>query len=400
MKRGRLDLRIAAAFCGAVGLYDVLYAGFLLTGGPQIGTALSVPFADFLVFHAAGRAWLEGKASLIYDVDAFTAFQNALYAEPFGLEARFRPFLYPPIWALMLLPFGALAAGKAIAVFLTGTAALATALEGRRDRWGWLAVITSPAALWTVLAGQNTFLSVALLYGGLRLLERAPVAAGILLGLLSYKPQVWLLVPVVLVAARQWRALGWALGTVLGLSLASLGVFGLEFWRAFLEVAREAGTSRFADRMFEQMYMHMVTLVAAARIVGLPTGVAGVLQLAGTTLAALVVWFAFRRHGPGAARTAVLMSATLLVSPYTLNYDLLILMPAAVAMFRRGAADGFFPAEFLLYPLLWLIPTVGMGLNRVGVPVMPLLVLWFGAVAWRRLQAAPKGELPAAAMAR
>jgi hypothetical protein len=55
---------------------------------------------------------------------------------------------------------------------------------------GWLAVVTSPAAVWVVLAGQNTFFSIALFYGGFRLLDRTPAVAGILFGLLSYNPQI------------------------------------------------------------------------------------------------------------------------------------------------------------------------------------------------------------------
>ena len=53
----------------------------------------------------------------------------------------------------------------------------------------------------------------------------------------------------------------------------------------------------------------------------------------------------------------MLVTATFLVSPYTLNYDLLLLMPAAVALFRRGTVEGFYPLERLVYLLLWLIPT-------------------------------------------
>jgi hypothetical protein len=93
--------------------------------------------------------------------------------------------------------------------------------------------------------------------------------------------------------------------------------------------------------MYERIFMHMTTLLAAARIVGLPPGLAGAIQIAGAALAAAAVWFAFRRHPSSDARTAVLMTATFLVSPYTPNYDLLLMMPAAVAMFRRGVADGF-----------------------------------------------------------
>ena len=101
----------------------------------------------------------------------------------------------------------------------------------------------------------------------------------------------------------------------------------------------------------------------------------------------------------GDARTAILMTATFLVSPYTLNYDLLLLMPAAVALFRRGIAVGFYPLERLLYLILWLMPTGGMILNRLDLPIMPLVILLFGAIAWARLQAESKVELPNAAAA-
>jgi hypothetical protein len=278
MTARRIDLVVAACFCGAIGLYDTLYVVFMLSGGPVIGPSLTVLFPDFLVFHAAARAWFECKLALVYDIDAFTAFQNAIYSDRFPGEVHFRPFFYPPVWLLTLLPFGLLGVAKAYGVFMAATAALATALEGRRDIWGWLAVITSPAAVWVVLAGQNTFLSVA--------------------------------------------------------------------------------------------------------------------------LAVAAVWFAFRRQGTSDARTAVLVTATFLVSPYTLNYDLLLLMPAAVALFRRGVAEGFYPLERLVYLALWLIPTFGMILNRLDLPVMPSIVLLFGAIAWARLVTAPKVELPSAATAR
>ena len=102
--RPRIDLRIAAAFCGVVGLYDVLYVLFILTGGPVIGPVIDIPFSDFLVFHAAARAYFEGKTAPIYDIDAFTHFHNTLYGDCFPGTVTFRPFFYPPIWLLMLLP--------------------------------------------------------------------------------------------------------------------------------------------------------------------------------------------------------------------------------------------------------------------------------------------------------
>ena len=387
MKGSRTDLVIAAAFCGTVGLYDTLYVVFMLSGGPVIGPELKVLFPDFLVYWAAARAWLEGKLAIVYDIDVFTTYQNALFADRFPNVVHFRPFFYPPIWLLMLVPFGLLGVAKAYGAFMTGTMALATAAEVRRDPWGWLVVLVSPAAVWVVLAGQNTFLSVVLFYGGLHLLARSPLSAGVLLGLLSYKPQIWVLVPLALLAARQWRALVAMALTVLVLMLASAAVFGPAFWLAFVDAAREAAGPRVVEEMFERIFMHMTTLLAAARIVGLPPTVSGLVQIAGALLAVAAVWLSFSRKGQSDARIAVLATATFLVSPYTLNYDLLLLMPAAVAMFRLGIADGFRPMERLVLLMMWLIPTLGMILNRLDLPLMPLVILAFGWFAWQRLGA-------------
>lgn len=394
MTAGRGPLALAAAFCGGIGLYDLLYVIFVFADGPAIGPPIKILFPDFLVFHAAARAFFEGKLALVYDIDAFTRFQVATYPDRLPASTAFRPFFYPPFFLLMLLPLGLLAVTKAFAVFMTATAALATVLEGRRDLWAWLAIVTSPAAVWVVVAGQNTFLSIALLYGGLHLLERAPIAAGVLLGLLSFKPQIWVLVPLALLAARQWRALAAMVATVAVLALASLALFGLDFCLAFLDAMRLAGSPAIAEMMFERVHTHMTTLLAAARMVGLPPTVASALQLAGAVLAIAAVWHAFRRHGPGVARTAVLVTATFLVSPYTLNYDLLLLMPAVVGLFRLGAAQGFYPGERLVHAAMWLIPTMGLFLNRLNLPIVPLLILLLGTIAWMRLQAAAKVELP------
>lgn len=397
MTQRRPDLVIAACFCAIVGLYDALYLILGWSGGPLIGPSLYPPFPDFLVFHAAARAWLEGKAALIYDIGAFTAFQNALYSDRLPEAVQFRPFLYPPSWLLFLLPFGAFAVGKAYAMFMAATAGIASALEGRRDGWGWLAILVSPAAVWTAIAGQNTFLSLGLFYGGLRLVERSPVVAGLLLAMLSYKPQIWILVPLALAAARQWRALGWTIGVAIALAFSSAAVFGPDIWSAFVEAARAASAPAVLNETFERVYMQMTTPLAMARIIGMPPAGAGVVQLAASLLAVVAVWLAFRRHAASDARIAVLAAATFLVSPYMLNYDLLLLMPAVVALFRMGVAEGFYPLERALHIALWLLLPLGWSLNQVGLPIMPPVILLFGLVAWHRSQS--KVELPEPAMA-
>jgi hypothetical protein len=394
MTSSRTDLRIAAAFCAGIGAYDTLYVLLVLAGGPLIGPPVHAFFADFLVFQSAILAWMQDKAVLIYDISGFTHFQNALYSARFGGQADFRPFFYPPVWLLMLLPLAWVSVNKALVLFLATTAALATRLAGIRDRWGWLAVVTSPAAVWVLISGQNTFLTVALFYGGLRLLDRRPVAAGILLGLLIYKPQLWALVPIALLASRQWRALAWMTATVGALSLASLAVFGPDLWRAFMASTHEGTGRHIANEMFDHFRTQIVTPFAAARIVGLPAGIADAAQLGSALIAIGATWLAFRRHRSCEPRIALLAAATFLVSPYVMNYDLLLLMPAVVSMFRLGVARGFRPMERPIHLALWLMPTFGMYGNLFGLPVMPAFILLFGCIVWTRLQSPSVAALP------
>ena len=69
-----------------------------------------------------------------------------------------------------------------------------------------LLALAAPAVFINAVGGQNSTWTAALFGSGLSLLERRPLLAGGLLGLLIYKPQLGLLIPVALLAGRHWRA--------------------------------------------------------------------------------------------------------------------------------------------------------------------------------------------------
>lgn len=387
-KQSRTWIRLAIAFCIVISLYDVAFVTSLALHGPRLGPPQWVMYPDFLTPWAAVRAFFEGKLSMVYsDIDVFTDYQNALYTDRFPDVVHYRPFLYPPFWLLILLPLGLIAVDVAYWVFMLVTAG-ASAFESRRDPWGWLAMATSPAAVHVVVSGQATFLAVALAYGGLRLLDKRPALAGVLFGLLGYKPQLCLLIPVALIAARQWRALACAAATGIVLVLASLAVFGAGTWLDFIALTRATGGERMHHYVMEVLTAYITTPYVSALAVGLPRGVASAIQLALAALAVATTWYAFRYHRSGAARTAVLLAGTFFVSPYMLNYDLLLLMPAVLALYRRGATEGFYPLEPLVYAGTWVIPTLTLYFTRHGYPLAPLVILAFLAAAVLRL----KGE--------
>jgi hypothetical protein len=386
----RLYIRLAIVFCTVIGLYDVVYVASLALHGPRLGPPQWVMYPDFLTPYAAVRAFFEGKLAMVYaDIDAFTDYQNALYADRFHAIVHFRPFLYPPFWLLLLLPLGLVAVDTAYWVFMLVTAGASAWEQRRHDSswpWGWLAMATSPAAVHVVVSGQATFLAVALAYGGLRVLDRAPALAGILFGLLGYKPQFCLLIPVALIAARQWRALVWAAATGIVLVLASLAVFGVGTWIDFIALTRASSGEQMHHYVMEVLFSYVTTPYVSALVVGLPRGVASAIQLVLAALAVAATWYAFRYHRSGAPRTAVLLAGTFFVSPYMLNYDLLLLMPAVLALYRLGAKDGFYPLEPLVHAGMWVIPTLTLYFSRFGYPIAPLVILAFLVAAVLRLK--------------
>ena len=71
----------------------------------------------------------------------------------------------------------------------------------------WIAA-AFPAVFINIGHGQNGFLTAALLGGALHWLDRKPWLAGILIGLLAYKPQFGVLIPIALLAGQRWTTIG------------------------------------------------------------------------------------------------------------------------------------------------------------------------------------------------
>src|SRR5262249_16620590 len=101
------------------------------------------------------------------------------------------------------------------------------------DRWRTIGVAAlNPGVLINLLAGQTGFLSGGLMLGGARLMARHPLVSGALFGLLTYKPQLGIMIPIALVAARPWACIASAtLVTALLATTTSL-CFGFEAWIA------------------------------------------------------------------------------------------------------------------------------------------------------------------------
>jgi alpha-1,2-mannosyltransferase len=248
----------------------------------------------------------------------------------------------------------------------------------------WLLIaLAFPAVLINVGHGQNGFLTTALLGSALLTLDRRPLLAGILLGLLVYKPQYGLMIPIVLAVSGRWTCFAAAAATVVALTLATTLTFGAPVWHAFL-----ASTEFTRTVVLEQgnTGWHKIQSVFAwARMWGAPIPLAYALQ--GATIVALgaaLAWL-WRSTASSPLKAAALCLATILATPYSFDYDMMVLAPAIAWLAVDGLLRGFSPWEKTVLAALWLVPLVARSVAQIsliplGVPVLRRAEL---GVAWR-----------------
>jgi alpha-1,2-mannosyltransferase len=376
--------RVVAYATMAVVLYALGAVLVILTAQGVLDAAGRPVGTDFTGVWTAGALALKGEAAAAYDWVRHAAEQVALAGRA---DVPFYGWHYPPIFLLAaaplaLLPYGWALLGWMGLTLLGYVACLRRILPHPRT---WLVALAFPAVFVNLGHGQNGFFSAALLGSALLLLERRPIGAGVLLGILCYKPQIAFLVPFALLAGQQWRALLAMAATVFALSGAALAAFGVEAWVAFgasLGLTQgqvlEAGAAGF---------FKMVSVFAAARLLGADPALSWMLQgLASITAIGMVSW-AWSRPGPVPAKWALLVAAVPLATPYAFDYDLMVLAVPAAVLVRLGSSSGFLPWEKAALLGVCLLPAVARPLAFLtGLPAAPLLELGLLAALVRRVR--------------
>ncbi len=337
------------------------------------GNVLGTDFAGVWV---AGREVLAGHAAAPYD----NALHAAAQAAAFGPSDGFLTWPYPPYF----LGVGALAAtlpyllalalwqGATLALYLA-TALAAAKPSGLAPRALAVAALAFPAVTINLLHGHNGFLTAALLAGGGLLVARRPVLAGVLFGLLAYKPQFALMIPVALLAGGHWRAMLAAAATVAMASAATLIAFGLTPWRAFL--ASLPFTRRVVLEGGGLEPYKLQSVFAAVRLIGGTVELAYAAQGFVACLVTLALWFLWRGCVDARLKLAGLVLASLLVTPYVLDYDLVVLGPALAALLSFAVARGVPAYGLSLLAVAWAMPLGARVVGKlVGAPLGALTI--------------------------
>jgi Glycosyltransferase family 87/Glycosyl transferase family 2 len=194
---------------------------------------------DFFNFYAAAKLYVTGGGAAVYDI----ALQRQAELQITGADpSRFivLPYFHPPYYTLLIAPlayldyrhayyamaaFNVLLAGALIVILVRSSLRV-------RGRGGWLVATAMIAGFFplfvTVLQGQSDLVVLVPLAGAYAAWARGRYgAAGALSALALAKPQLLLLIPVLFLARRAWRALVAFAAVLAGLGLISVAFFGI-----------------------------------------------------------------------------------------------------------------------------------------------------------------------------
>jgi alpha-1,2-mannosyltransferase len=361
--------------------YALTFAGLVIASRGIVSREGKPIGVDFQVNWAASKMALSGKSSAVYDMKHF----HAVEEQGVGHRTFVAPMIYPPTFLVIALPTALLPYLWALLIWMTLTFAgyslvLRKIIPRSETLWPALAF---PGAFANLMNGQNGLLAFSLLGGALLTLESSPILGGVLFGLLSYKPPMGVLVPIVLAASGRWRAFFAAAITAITLAGISLMMFGAETWQAFFNTL--GPTRHFILERGEVQFYTMQTVFAGVRLLGGGLPVAYLVQIVvAAVVAAIVVWI-WRQNIQFELKAATLATGIPLVSPYIIYYDLVVLALPIAWLALEGRRSGFLPFEKSLLVVAWLLPLLCEPIARsTSVPLTPLVCVLLLAFIARR----------------
>jgi hypothetical protein len=371
--------RLVGSICLAVIIAEAVF----LAGSLLRGTWLMAPHggwvdSDFVDVWAAGRLALAGHAAMAYDWPTHKLAEVSALGHAFD---GYYGWHYPPTFlfvagALALLPYA-----LAYLIWTIGTLPLyLMTMRGiMRERVGYLLAAAFPPVLANVFVGQNGFFSAALFGCTLILIERrSSVLAGVLLGLLTYKPHLGLLFPIALIASGQWRVFVTAGIVAVLLAAASWFVFGADSWFAFVGHIGQSSQAVFAEGRAD--WGKLQTAFGLVRSLGGSETLAWTMQAIVALIATVAVALVWRSRAPYEIKAATLGTAAMLATPYLYLYDLAVLGVPIAFLLRLGRTRGFLPHEIAaigmacLLILIFIVPLVKVPLGFAAVLIVAALI--------------------------
>lgn len=328
---------------------------------------------DYTSFWAAGEMVARGQGAEVYDLRAHHLVTEELTGPR---TVGFAPYLLPPsflavAWALALAPVEV----GFVMLGLGGVAGSAWVLRRiNPDRLVVVLGLASPTTLASIEIGQLGLIMGTAAATALLDAHHRPWRAAVALAVLSLKPQFGIGVGVGLVAVGAWRALGRGLALSIAAVVASGALFGPSLWAGFAELVAETNQLMAQFRAQNPFYNQGVASLLEAAGAG-PT-VAWAAQAVVSVVVLGLVVVHLRRFGLTPRGMALVLVATVVISPRSFGYDHQVLVPAAALLIthphRRPAAG------YLVVALAAALVGAAVFGHPTG-PAASLLLLWLAA---------------------
>ncbi len=328
--RGAGQGRGGMALALLVSLVPSLYQAWLSNSVTADSYAANT--SDALVFRMAAELLSRGESP--YDTR-----RQAQYVAETRLDGRTPaytlPFAYPPNALPLFMIYLAGPPRVAFLLFVTaGTLAALLAARSLGATLGWPAAGRAallPALgiggglIFNAMLGQTGGLLAAAVFAYAAFYDRRPGWAGVMLGLMAFKPQYALPFGVVALMGRRWGIIATAMATFAACTLVSGAAFGFDLWGDFAA----------AIRGHNHTISHMCNWYALCNVFNAGAAAEGVgieVMLLGAALLALACRMQSGgsddgdREGETLAQLSLAAVVALLVSPNTHPYDLTLLM--------------------------------------------------------------------------
>lgn len=348
-----------------------------LSGVTGLLNANGTPLAgDFINIWSVAKMALGGMVPDIYLVERFMAFERTIIPAEIGL----RLWAYPPHSLLFVWPLGLIGFLPAL-VMWSALGSLVLAFGARRLGLDWIEtaiLVLCPGALQCVYHGQTGSLAAGLLLVALSARRDGDPASVLGTALLTMKPQAGFLMPVLWLVRRQWQSFAWTLAIALVLLGLTLALFGAGPWQNYIGVTLPMLNLLEREGSGQFMLMIPSTFMSLRIVIGDAQVAAWLHLVVAAAVVAALVWRLVKVSDP-LRQAAMVLVATVLVTPYLHNYDLAILTAGALLVARRFFTTETPPVRQLnvamVVILAWGLPNTVVGLNGAGLPIAPLLVL-------------------------
>ncbi len=333
---------------------------------------------DAFNFWMAGKLAWEGNVEHIYDNPVFMdAIRKAL-----GPDAGLHAFPYPPPALIFFYLFGwmpywvALSIWSALGIFgfIIATKGIGT------SRKNILLSLIAPLTIYNIILGQNGLISAALFIAGLRLANTSQISSGILIGCLSFKPTLAILLPFILLIKRKWTAIFVSSLTTAFLCLLPILLWGPSIWLDYLHKAApyqqellEFGTG-LAQLMKPSAFISM-------RLLGFNVELAYSVQALFSiiTLAILINYGLKRNRARRIENKEIIITAiaTMLIIPYVHFYDMALVAGGILLMTSNSSNESTLSIlQQRTLGLLWTLPVISLLMNIIGFPITPLILVF------------------------